>query len=296
MAFASMERARDEFCKILAQENPVALLRQMDDLGLLAALLPEVNALKSVAQSLPHIYDVFEHTLRVLDETAKIQARGYAEVANGEFVAELRTHLARPVSADRTRGALLRLAALMHDIAKPATRSVDAQGIAHFYEHEPRGAEMCEAVMRRLRFSNDEIEIVTRVVREHLRPAQLAREGRVSNRAAYRFFRDAGDAGIDTCVMALADWRGKAPPQIDEPTEAQLRGTLATLLDRYYRAPAAVIAPPALVDGRALMSELKIGAGPHLGELLEAIREAQAAGEVKTREEALAFARKLVRS
>jgi len=292
MAFASMERARDEFCKILAQENPVALLRQMDDLGLLAPLLPEVNALKNVTQSLPHIYDVFEHTLRVLDETVMLQARGYAEVANGEFVAELRTHLAQPVSAERTRGALLRLAALMHDIAKPATRSVDAQGMVHFYEHEPRGAEMCEAVMRRLRFSNDEIEIVTRVVREHLRPAQLAREGRVSNRAAYRFFRDAGDAGIDTCVIALADWRGKAAPPIDEPAEAQLRGTLATLLDRYYRTPAAVIAPPALVDGRALMSELKIDAGPRVGELLEAIREAQAAGEVKTREEALAFVRK----
>jgi hypothetical protein len=66
------------------------------------------------------------------------------------------------------------------------------------------------------------------------------------------------------------------------------------LLDRYFRAPEKVVAPPTLVDGRALMSELKIDAGPRVGELLEAIREAQVEGEVSTREDALAFVRKLV--
>jgi tRNA nucleotidyltransferase/poly(A) polymerase len=292
MAFASMERARDELFKILAQANPVALFRQMDDLGLLAALLPEVNALKNVTQSPPHAFDVFEHSLHVLDELVKLQVRGYSAVANGEFVAELQTHFAQLVSAERARGTLLRFAALMHDVAKPATRTVDAQGGIHFYEHEPRGAEICGEVMRRLRFSGDEIEVVARVTREHLRPAQLAREESISNRAAYRFFRDAGDAGIDTCVITLADWRGKAVPT-DELADARLRGTIATLLDRYYRVPAAVIAPPPLIDGRALMAELRLDAGPRVGELLEAIREAQAAGEVKTREDALALARQI---
>ncbi len=291
MAYASMERARDEFCKILAQENSVASLRQMDDLGLLAALLPEIDALKSVTQSPPHVYDVFEHTLRVVDELVKIQTRDYSDAANGEFAAELQSHFAKPVSADHTRGMLLRLAALLHDVAKPATRSVDAEGNIHFYEHERRGVEMSNAIMRRMRFSNDEIEIVTRAVREHLRPAQLARESRVSNRAAYRFFRDAGDAGIDTCVLALSDGRGKAS-SVDAPSDAAQRATNAALLDRYFHAPETVIAPPALIDGRTLMSELKMDAGPRVGELLEAIREAQVEGEIKTREDALAFARK----
>ena len=292
MAYASMERARDEFCKILAQENPVASLRQMDDLGLLAALLPEVDALKNVTQSPPHTYDVFEHTLRVVDELVKVQTRDYSDAANGEFAAELHAHFAKPVSADHTRGMLLRLAALLHDVAKPATRSVDVNGNIHFYEHEPRGVEMSDAIMRRLRFSNDEIEIVTRAVREHLRPAQLARESRVSNRAAYRFFRDAGDAGIDTCVLALADGRGKAS-SVDAPSDAAQRATNAALLDRYFHAPETVIALPPLVDGHTLMRELQMDAGPRVGELLEAIREAQVEGEIKTREDALAFARQI---
>ena len=294
LAFASMERARDELCKILAQKNPVALLRQANDLGILGALAPELNALKNVTQSPPHGYDVFEHTLHVVDELAKLQARGYADVASGEFVSEMQSHFAQTVSADHTRGTLLRLSALLHDIAKPETRSVDDSGNIHFYEHEARGAEMSGAILRRLRFSNDEIELVTRTVANHLRPLLLTREPRVTNRAAYRFFRDAGAAGIDVCVLALADQRGKSAPDIDQTSDVQVRAVLSALLDRYFRAPEQVVAPPVLVDGRALMRELNIDAGPRVGELLEAIREAQVEGEVKTREDALAFARRML--
>jgi poly(A) polymerase len=204
----------------------------------------------------------------------------------------LQTHFARKISAERTRGALLRLSALLHDIGKPGTRSVEESGRIRFFEHEARGAEMCDTLMRRLRFSKDEIDIVTRTVTHHLRPALLSAEARVSNRAVYRFFRDAGDAGVDVCVLTLADQRARA----NESQDAEMRGTNATLLDRYYRTPVAVIAPPPLVDGRALMKELRLDAGPRVGELLEAIREAQAEGEVKTREEALRFARKKIRN
>ncbi len=294
MAYASMERARDELCKILSLDKPVALLRQADDLGILGALVPELNVLKNVTQSPPHVYDVFEHTLHVLEELVQVQARGYTDVVNGDFASELQTHFAQIVSADHTRGTMLRLAALLHDVAKPETRSVDNTGNIHFYDHEPRGAETSSAILRRLRFSNDEIDLVMRTVANHLRPLLLTREATVTNRATYRFFRDAGDAGVDVCVLALADQRGKTAPQIDRAVDTQVRAVLTVLLDRYFRAPDKVVAPPALVDGRALMSELRIDAGPRVGELLEAIREAQAEGEVSTREDALAFVRKLV--
>jgi putative nucleotidyltransferase with HDIG domain len=291
LAFASLERARDEFFKILALPNVTTHLRQMDDLGLLSALLSEVTALKGVTQSPPHTYDVFEHTLRVMDELEIIQADAYGEIANGEFASELQTHFAKQVSADRTRQVLLRLAALLHDVGKVQTRSVDDAGFVHFYNHEPRGAEMSDGMMRRLRFSNDEIAIVTCVITGHLRPAHLAREPRVSNRAVYRFFRDTGDAGIDTCVLMLADQRGKASPQINPDEDARQRTTNTILLDRYFRAREMVIAPPALIDGHTLIKELNLEPGKRVGELLEAIREAQAEGEVKTREDALAFVR-----
>ena len=290
LAFASMERARDEFFKILALPNPSTYLRQMDGLGLLSALLPEVTALQDVTQSPPHAYDVFEHTLRVVDELETMQADGYAAVANGALVSELQAHFARVVSAERARGTLLRLIALLHDIGKAQTRSVDDAGVIHFYDHEPRGAEMSDTILRRLRFSNDESAIVTRVIADHLRPAHLAREPRISNRAVYRFFRDAGDAGVDVCVLMLADQRARALPQIDATEDTRQRATNAILLDRYFHAREVVIAPPALIDGHTLIKELKIEPGKRVGELLEAIREAQVEGTVKTREDALAFA------
>jgi len=292
LAFASMERARDELYKILALPDPLSALRHMDDLGLLAALLPQVNALKGITQSAPHVYDVFEHTMRVVDELVKIQIDDYNQVANDEFVAEMKAHMAQLVSANRERGTLLRLTALLHDIGKATTRSVADDGKIHFYEHEPRGAEMSEEILRRLRFSNTEIEIIRTVITHHLRPAELARNDSITNRAAYRFFRDTGDAGIDTCILALADWRGKAAPKIDIERDAKQRATNAILLNRYFNAAETVIAPPPVIDGNSLMTELKLKPGKHIGELLEAIREAQAAGEVKSQEDALAFARK----
>jgi putative nucleotidyltransferase with HDIG domain len=293
LQFASMERARDEFCKILALPNCVAALRQMDDLGLLHALLPEVTLLKGVTQSAPHEYDVFDHTLSALEALLKIQARAYDEVANGEFAGELQTHFNQFVSAERTRGTWLRVITLLHDIGKASTRSVDEHGAIHFYGHETVGAKMAEDLLRRLRFSKDEIDLALLAIENHLRPAQLAHEGHVSNRAAYRFFRDTGDAGIDTCVLALADWRGKAR-HIDLTRDAQQRATNAILLDRFFNAAAQVIAPPILIDGHTLMKELGIKPGKQLGALLEMIREAQAAGEIKTRKEAIEFARKIL--
>jgi putative nucleotidyltransferase with HDIG domain len=294
LTFASMERARDELCKILAQKNHVALLRYADHLGLLTALLPELTALRNVEQTAPHVFPVFEHTLRVADELEAIQVREYVEIGNGEFSAELQTHFAQIVSAERARGTLLRFAALAHDIGKAATRSVDDAGAVHFYDHETRGAEMVEALMRRLRFSNAEIEIVQRVVLNHLRPTWLEREPRVSNRAVHRFFRDAGDAGIDVCALALADRRGTYAPNAWDGADALTKQVCARLLEPYFRARETVIAPPALIDGRTLMRELDLEPGKRVGELLDAIREAQAEGEVKSREDAIAFARGLL--
>lgn len=296
LARASMERARDEFFKVLALPGEVAVraLRQMDELGLLGALLPELAALKGVTQSAPHAYDAFEHSLRAVNELCRIQDGHYVVVANGAFPAELQAHFARTLAAERTRGTLLRFTMLLHDIGKAQTRSVDAQDKVHFIGHEDRGARLAEDIMRRLRLSRGEIETAERTIREHLRPAQLARAPHVTNRAVYRFFRDTGDNGIDVCVLSLADSRGKAVPAINESTDARLRDTLTTLLERYYGAPDSVITPPTLIDGRTLMQELNLPPGPQVGQLLESIREAQAGGEVSSREEALALARRII--
>ena len=294
LAFASLERARDELFKILALNNFVAALKLADDLGVLGALLPELAALKGVTQSAPHVFEVFEHTMRVADELERIQVRGYAEVANGEFAAELQTHMAQIVSADRSRAQLLRLAALLHDLGKAVTRTESETGAIHFYGHESIGAELSATVARRLRLSNAEGEIITRVVAQHLRPTLLEKEGHISNRAVHRFYRDAGETGIDVCILALADRRGTYAPNAYGDADVLTRAVNTRLLDAYFCARTTIVEPPLLVDGRSLINELQLEPGKQIGDLLIMIREAQAAGEIKTREEAFAFARDIL--
>jgi hypothetical protein len=153
---------------------------------------------------------------------------------------------------------------------------------------------MAEGIFRRLRMSNAEIAIASRTIESHLRPAQLARESQTSNRAVYRFFRDTHDAGVDVCVLAIADKRAQAARTADPAENDKLNSTVTKLLSAYYRSPETVVSPPHLIDGRALMHELKLPAGPLVGELLERIREAQAEGEVSSREEALELAREML--
>ncbi len=294
LAYASTERARDELCKILALSNPSKWLRLADSLGLLYSLIPELAPLKTTEQSAPHVFNVFDHTMRVLDEVVAIQSSGYTEIGDNKSTSEIQAHFTKQVSSDHARGVMLRLATLLHDIGKPVTRSVDADGVAHFYEHETRGAEISGAALRTLRFSNDEVELVTKIVLSHLRPSLLADEPRVTNRSIYRFFRDGGDAGIDVCVLALADRRGTYAAESVDKKDAHLRATIAQLVERYYSLPQTIIAPPTLIDGRELMKELGLTPGPNIGELLEAIREAQADDQIKTRDEALAYARKML--
>ncbi|MBI3914539.1 MAG: CCA tRNA nucleotidyltransferase [Chloroflexi bacterium] len=293
LARAVAERAREEWLKCLALPNMAAFLQRLDRTGLLAAYLPEIIALKGVTQSPPHEFDVYEHTLRVVAELENLQAGGYTSVATGEFVWQLNAHFSESVLSGHTRATLLRFAALLHDVGKPATREIGENGKIHFYRHEMRGAEIVAQILRRMRFSNVELEMITDIVRHHLRPLWLAEEPTLSNRAAYRYFRATNVVGVDVCALSLADQRGKRSV-IDAPADAQVRVTIHRLLDRYYHAAETVVAPPRLIDGKALIEELKIAPGRRVGELLEAIREAQAAGEVNTREEALALARNVL--
>jgi len=295
----SGERIRQELALIIGAAGAAHHLHRMDELGLLHRVLPEVAALKGVAQSPPHLYDVYEHTLRTVTEAERLSAFPDVQLAVdeeqvlGPFAAELGAHLAQTLSEHRTRATLLKFAALLHDLGKPATRALDGEGTLRFFGHERTGAEMASQVLTRLRFSAREIRLVSTVVACHMRPEQLAKEQTTTPRAIYRFFREAGDAGIETLLLFLADQLAKREASPPTPRwDAHLR-LVQVMLESYYRRPSEVVSPPHLVDGQDIMQVLGLGPGPQIGELLEAVREAQADGLVWTREEALAFLRRV---
>jgi len=307
----SPERLRDELFKILEGPRPDASLRALEMLGVFPYVLPELPMLKGVEQSTPHIYDVWEHTLSVLGYLENILsalAPGYnADNTNdlftglltlriGRFREQFAAHFAESLNTDRSVRATLFFAALYHDVEKPATRSVDETGRIRFFDHDIRGVKTASARAGAFNLSNHEVDRIQKIIQNHMRfhffTSRLERDKQEpSRKAIYRFFRDSGEAGPDLVILGLADLRGTCGLTLTQETWAAALDVARILLENYWEKREETIAPPRLLDGNDLMRELKLEPGRVIGQLLEAIREAQATGRIATRVQALDFAR-----
>ncbi|MFW6125658.1 MAG: HD domain-containing protein, partial [Chloroflexota bacterium] len=289
----SAERVRDELCRMLAVPGAAEWLRLLDQVGLLTVVVPELAATKGVGQPKEHVWDVFEHSLQTVAAVELVLQMDSAAVWDREVAsvvpwsAEMKDYFEEEVSVGRSRGTMLKLAGLLHDVAKPQTKFVDSDGRTRFFGHAKEGAVIATQVLKRLRFSTREVGMVSSMVRHHLRPTQL---GGVtpSRRAIYRYFKDTGEAAIDTLFLSLADHLATRGPLVDLDAFREHADSVAYVLEEPAREQS-VVTPPKLVNGNDLMAIYGIAPGPRLGEILEAVREAQAAGEVMTREDALSF-------
>jgi poly(A) polymerase len=307
----SPERQRDELFKILEGPKPDASMRALEMVGAFPYLLPELPALKGVEQSAPHIHDVWEHTLSALHHLESILgtlAPGYdtdnpndlftrlLTLHIGAFHEKFAEHFAESLNADRSVRAALFFAALYHDVQKPATKSVDESGRIRFFDHDVKGADVAAERGRAFNLSNDEVERIQKIVANHMRfhffSSRLERDKlEPSRKAIYRFFRDTGKAGVDIVLLGLADLRGIQGHTLSQETWTAALDVARILLENYWEKPQETVMPPRLLDGNELMFELGLEPGRIVGQLLEAIREGQAAGKVENREQALDLAR-----
>jgi tRNA nucleotidyltransferase/poly(A) polymerase len=312
----SPERQRDELFKMLEGPKPGASMRALEMLGVFPYLLPELVALKGVEQSAPHIHDVWEHTLSVLGHLERILVAlapaynadhtndlltGLLTLRIGRFREQFAEHFAESLNTDRSVRAALFFAALYHDVQKPATKSIEESGRIRFFGHEVRGAEVVEERARSFNLSNDEVERIRAIVYHHMRfhffTNRLESEKQEpSRKAIYRFFRDAGKAGVDLILLGLADLRGTQGSTLSQETWTAALDVARILLENYWERPQETVMPPRLVDGNELMSEFGLKPGRVIGQLLEAIREGQATGKVANREQALALAREYLKN
>jgi poly(A) polymerase len=295
------ERVREELLKMLALPGAGKSVGYLNELGLLTALIPGLAQGRGVDQPKIHVWDVLEHslqTVRAVDFILRQNAWDYADekvLASVPWSPKLEWHFKQEVSHGSTRSALLKLAALLHDIAKPQTKAIDATGRARFLGHAGEGAEIVTDIMQRLRFSAREIKLVELLVRYHLRPTQMSAEGLPTRRAIYRYFRDTEDAGIDILFLSLADHLATRGKTLDRAEWQKHTGVVAYLIEQRF-AEESVVVPPKLIDGNDLIKIFGLSPGPRIGAILESVREAQAGGEIKTREEALARAKAMITS
>ena len=189
----------------------------------------------------------------------------------------------------------MKLAVLLHDIGKPATRTIDEDGAVHFYGHPQTGVPLALQVMKRLKASTQDCRLVQLVTAHHMRPGQLGMNGPVTPRAVRRYFVDLGPTGMLVALFSLADHLATRGPLFGSDEEVggpkvgswgQHVAVVCGLLREYIRNRESIL-PPRLMSGEELMKRLKLSPGPIVGELLELIAEAQAEGTIHSREEAL---------
>jgi tRNA nucleotidyltransferase/poly(A) polymerase len=305
----SPERQRDELFKILEGPHPDASLRALELLGVLPVLLPELPALKGVEQSAPHVHDVWTHTLAVLhnmEEILSVLASYNEQQENtdsfndllmfhlGRYRQQIREHLAASLNTDRSVRALLFFTALYHDVSKPQTKSIEEGWRVRFLGHDQLGAMVAMKRGMALHLSNDELDRLKLVIFHHMRIHSLTSRKLAGNdpsrKAIYRFFRDAGSAGIDLILLALADTRATYEQTLSQEHWAACLEVCRSLLEAWYEKAEEIVAPPQLLNGDDLIAEFKMTPGRAIGELLELIKEEQVAGQLSTRKAALAFA------
>jgi poly(A) polymerase len=241
----SAERIRDELDKLLEVEDPSPGLWFLHDTGLFGEFLPEIPALRLEQDPIHRHKDVLAHTIAVVANT-------------------------RAIKGDGTSNRVTRLAALLHDIGKPRTRSIGPHGVS-FHHHEVEGARMARQRLTALRYPNDVIDEVTRLVFLHLRFHGYAEgEGGWTDSAVRRYVRDAGDLLDELNELTRCDCTTRNERKAKMLSE-RMEALEARIVRLREQEELARIRPD--LDGHQVMERLGIAPGPEVGEALDHLLE-----------------------
>jgi putative nucleotidyltransferase with HDIG domain len=282
VAEAAGERVFAELRRLVLAPGVLHGLALADRLGLLRAVLPELADLHDVEQSHYHHLDVYGHTIEVLERLIELEAQATGRV---------RAALDEPLADELTRGQALRFGALLHDIGKPATHALREGGRVTFIGHDRLGQEMIAELGRRLRTSTRLSSFLGNLARHHLVLGFLVHERPLDRRDVYRYLERTSPVSVEVTLLSCADRLATRGRKADEAIAAHLEladQLMEAALDWREHGP-----PRPPVRGRELARALGLEPGPELGRLLAQLTEASYAGEVQTRDEALAYARAL---
>jgi putative nucleotidyltransferase with HDIG domain len=281
VATVSAERITAELLFILRSSRSALFFRKMDEIGLLELLFPEILPMKSCNQNGYHHLNVWYHSLLVLENTE--------EIINNlvEIFGKWSTNITENLSLN-DRLPLLKLAALLHDSGKPITQGQNEKtGKITFYEHDKEGMKIVDTIAKRFKMSNQNRELLSLLVAEHLQVLALMSKG-IKSTGSMMWFRKMKDNSIPAIILGMADVLSSQGADSSIKYREDFIEHAKQSINNYYAKTKAIMEKPNLINGYDLIA-LGIEPGPKIGHILDQVRNAQDTGEVTTREEALSF-------
>lgn len=284
----SPERIAYELDHIMASERACSGFRMMAETKILFTVFPELLPGVGMEQPASHHLDVFNHLMQSLAEMEKIHS------CLSKYFPEHHGVMASSLNLGK-RKLYLKWAALFHDLGKPVTYKVrdDKDGRITFYNHDIKGTELIAAIGERLRWSRQQVQSVSLLVRNHMRPFFLAndlRGGKLTFKGCLRLIKTVDEELPSLFMLAMADalaGKGDGSPEKIEKEVAALFAHLYRL--RQERVIPIQRAAP-LITGKDLIEELALQPGPLFREILEFIEDAQFEGRIISRRQALKLA------
>ncbi len=262
------ERINQEIIKTFEGDFLVETLLEMLDTGLLEVVFPFVCEIKKIPPNSHHHLDLVHHSI--------------------ETVKNIRIN--KP---------LLKLAAFYHDIGKPKCWTIEeTTGRHRFIGHDEIGGKLVIKELSALKFSKKQIEYISKLVKNHIYPSALAHSassenGSVTNKARARFIRKIYPDIEDLVELARADRLSARGEAVSDDMVKENLENLQNLLEYFFNAKDTLKTLPKILDGKEIIKILKISPGPKLGKIIEALKEAQIEGIVKSREDAVNFIKNL---
>ena len=281
------ERIREEIFRVLASPRAYDTISRMDKIGLLPQVIPQITVMVGIDQGGYHHLDVWRHSLEVVLKIEKL----IDELSSHE---RMKSYLNESIGGGHTRLALLKMAAILHDIGKPETRRLEGVRTT-FHSHEHAGQRIVRQLAKHLRLSVKERFFLEDAVRMHLRPGYLSNFKTPSEKAVFRYFRDTKDEAVSLCILALADQAATCGPLTTEDKAKHHAKICYMLIERYFELKDQK-PRKRLLTGHDLIKVLKLQPSALFGKILSSVEESAALGKIKTKGEAVVLARKMVKN
>ena len=280
----AFERINYEVLRLFSGKYAHIALENMNKTWLLEEIFPFVKELKQVPPNSHHHLDLLHHSIETVKQIQEIYDNAQDEV---------KEHLDRVDFGGFSRLAHLKFAGFLHDIGKFSTWTIEEGGRHRFIGHDDVGSKLAGTMLKKMHFSNKQVDYLTKMIKFHIYPSQLMSSPQITEKIMMRFVRKMDANSIDNIILAMADRLSARGPEITDEIVEHNINLLSTLMKFYLDVRETLKPLPIFLTGNDVMQLLNIKPSPKLGKIMNSLHEAQLNGDVQTREQAVDFVKNI---